>query len=202
MEINCIVLAGGKSLRFGNDKSTEAIGGRSLLQQAVASLRFLSSEIVIATSGERPVSEAFDYPKPRILTDIIPGKGPLGGIYTGLTFSTKEHNLVVGADMPFLNQALLKHIIEVSEGYDITVPRVGKLVEPLHAVYSRRCLPPMKEMIRENRLSILELFKEVRVRYVEAEEMERYDPEHRSLFNINTKADLEAARKLSGGSSR
>lgn len=104
--------------------------------------------------------------------------------------------------MPFLNQAFLEHLIAVSRGYDITVPRVGKLVEPLHAVYSRRCLAPMRELIRENRLSILELFKEVRVRYVEAEEMERFDPEHRSLFNINTKADLEAARKLSGGSSR
>lgn len=189
-------------MRFGNDKASEAIGGRSLLEQVVASLRFLNSEIIIVTSGERPVSEELEHPKPRILTDIIPGKGPLGGIYTGLTFSTKEHNLVVGSDMPFLNQAFLEHLIAVSRGYDITVPRVGKLVEPLHAVYSRRCLAPMRELIRENRLSILELFKEVRVRYVEAEEMERFDPEHRSLFNINTKADLEAARKLSGGSSR
>lgn len=202
MEINGIVLAGGKSLRFGNDKVSEAIGSKSLLQQVIADLRFLSGEIIVVTSAEYPISESIDHPKLRILTDILPGKGPLGGIYTGLAASTTEYNLVVASDMPFLNEALLRHQIEISEGYDITVPRVGKLVEPLHAVYARSCLDPITEMIKQERLSIYQLFRRVRVRYMEAAEIERFDPEHRSLFNINTKADLAAARRLAEGLTR
>ncbi len=101
--------------------------------------------------------------------------------------------------MPFLKETLLRHIIEISEGYDITVPRVGNLVEPLHAVYAKSCLAPMAEMMKQERLSIYQLFDRVRVRYVEAEEIERFDPEHLSLFNVNTKNDLAAARKLAGG---
>lgn len=198
MEINGIVLAGGKSLRFGNDKISEAIGSKSLLQQVITSLRFLGGEIIVVTSSEHPISESIDHPKLRILTDILPGKGPLGGIHTGLVASTTEYNLVVASDMPFLNEALLRYLIEISEGYDITVPRVGKLVEPLHAIYARSCLDPMAEMIKQERLSIYQLFRRVRVRYMEAAEIERFDPEHRSLFNINTKADLAAARRLAG----
>ena len=202
MEINGIVLAGGKSLRFGNDKVSEAIGSKNLLQQVIASLRFLGGEIIVVTSNEHPISELIDHPKPRILTDILPGKGPLSGIYTGLAASTTEYNLVVASDMPFLNEALLRYQIKISEGYDITVPRVGKLVEPLHAIYARNCLDPMSEMMKEDRLSIYQMFSRVRVRYMEAVEIERFDPEHRSLFNINTKADLAVARRLAGGLTR
>ncbi|MEE8420871.1 MAG: molybdenum cofactor guanylyltransferase [Dehalococcoidales bacterium] len=202
MDINGIVLAGGKSLRFGNDKVSEAIGGKNLLQQVVDSLRFLGGEIIIVTSGEHPISESIDHPKVRILTDILPGKGPMGGIYTGLTASATEYNLVVASDMPFLNEALLRHQIAISEGYDITVPRMGKLVEPLHAVYARSCLDPMAEMMKDERLSIYRLFDRVRVRFIEAAEIERFDPEHLSLFNINTKTDLAAARRLAEGLTR
>lgn len=202
MEINGIVLAGGKSLRFGNDKASEAIGSKSLLQQVITSLRFLDGEIIVVTSDEHPISESIDHPKLRILTDILPRKGPLGGIYTGLAASTTEYNLVVASDMPFLNEALLRYQIEISEGYDITVPRLGKLVEPLHAIYARSCLGPMAEMIKQEHLSIYQLFRRVRVRYMEAAEIERFDPEHRSLFNINTKTDLATARRLAGGLTR
>lgn len=199
MDINGIVLAGGKSSRFGNDKVSEAIGGKSLLQQVVDSLRFLGGEIIIVTSSEHPISESIDHPKVRILTDILPGKGPMGGIYTGMAASATDYNLVVASDMPFLNEALLRYQIEVSEGYDITVPQVGKLVEPLHAIYARGCLNHMAEMMKEERLSIYRLFDRVRVRYIEAAEIERFDPEHLSLFNINTKADLATARRLAEG---
>ena len=202
MEINGIVLAGGKSLRFGNDKASEAIGSKSLLQQVITSLRFLDGEIIVVTSDEHPISESIDHPKLRTLTDILPRKGPLGGIYTGLAASTTEYNLVVASDMPFLNEALLRYQIEISEGYDITVPRLGKLVEPLHAIYARSCLGPMAEMIKQEHLSIYQLFRRVRVRYMEAAEIERFDPEHRSLFNINTKTDLATARRLAGGLTR
>jgi len=75
---------------------------------------------------------------------------------------------------------------------------VGELVEPLHAVYSKACLAPIEELLKRGELQIRKLFNLVRVRYVAAEEIDRFDPEHLSLFNINTVADLEKTRELVG----
>lgn len=198
METSCIVLAGGKSLRLGYDKIVETIGNRSLLEQVVSCVSSLTSNIVVVTGREQAVLQFADYPKLKIVTDIYPGKGPLGGIFTGLAVSTSFYNLVVASDMPFLNQGLLRYMMQLSANFDLVVPRVGNLVEPLHAIYTKSCLAPIENMIKQRKLSVYKLLRSVKVRYVEAEEIERFDPKHLSFFNINTEADLEIARDLAG----
>jgi molybdopterin-guanine dinucleotide biosynthesis protein A len=195
-EISCIVLAGGKSLRLGYDKVQEVIGEKSLLERVISKVSLLSNNIILVTAKDETALSFKECPKLRVVTDIYPDKGPLGGIYTGLAASTSFYNLVVAADMPFLNQALLSHMIELAANFDAVVPRLGKLVEPLHTIYSKNCLPPIKEMIEQGKLKISQLFHLVKVRYVEAEEIERFDPKYLSLFNINTEADLARAREL------
>jgi len=199
LEASCIILAGGKSLRFGHDKVLETVGNVSLLQRVMSCVSSISSEIIIVAAEEQTAFRLGNYSGLRIVTDIYPGKGPLGGVFTGLASSTSFYNLVVASDMPFLNQALLHYMIRLSARFDLVVPRVGKLVEPLHAVYTRSCLPHIESMIKQNKLSIYQLFHLVRVRYVEAEEIERFDPKHLSFFNINTETDLERARELDKG---
>ena len=199
METSCIVLAGGKSLRLGYDKVLETIGNTSLLERVISRVSLLSSEVIIVTANEPTNLELVDYPKLRILSDIYPGKGPIGGIYTGLAISTSFYNLVVASDMPFLNQNLLHYMIKLSANCDLVVPRVGNLVEPLHAVYTKKCLATIEQMIKQDKLSVNQLFHLVKTRYVEAEEIERFDPKHLSFFNINTKADLKRARELAKG---
>jgi len=199
LETSCIVLAGGKSLRLGYDKALETVGNKSLLQRVISCVSPLSSDIILVTARELTTIQSIDYPKLRIVTDIYPGKGPLVGIYTGLVTSTLFYNLVVASDMPFLNQALLRYMIQLSTNFDIVTPRVGNLVEPLHAVYTKSCSAPIEQIIKQGKLSVNKLFSLVRVRYVEAEEIERFDPKHLSFFNINTKADLEKARELARG---
>jgi molybdopterin-guanine dinucleotide biosynthesis protein A len=125
--------------------------------------------------------------------------GSLGGIYTGLVESRTHQNLVVAADMPFLNKSLLQYMIGVAEGYDFTLPHINSWYEPLHAVYSKNCIGPAKAIFDEGKKIIVELFKYVKVRYVEAEEIDRYDPQHLSFFNINTQQDMERALKIIGG---
>ena len=90
-------------------------------------------------------------------------------------------------------QALLRYMIGLAEGVDLVTLRLGKLVEPLHAVYARDCLPAIEAMLAAGELSVNKLFSRVRVRYVETEEIDRFDPEHLSFFNINTAADLSRA---------
>jgi len=202
LKTSCIVLAGGKSSRLGYDKVRETFGGRSLLEQVISRLSWLGSDIIIVTTAGKGTAELIDYPKLRTVTDIYPGKGPLGGIYTGLATSPSLYNLVVASDMPFLNQALLRYMMQLSADFDLVVPRVGNLVEPLHAIYTKRCLKPIENMIEQDNLRIAQLFPLVRTRYVEASEIERFDPQHLSFFNINTKADLKRARELARGLER
>jgi molybdopterin-guanine dinucleotide biosynthesis protein A len=138
-------------------------------------------------------------PKVKVVSDVFPGQGSLGGIYTGLVESDSFYNLIVAADMPFLNEPLLRYMIERADGYDFVLPRVNGLFEPLHAVYSKNCIAPIKTILEQGKRMIIELFNYVKVRYIETEEVERFDPKHRSFFNINTKEDLELAKKIAGG---
>ncbi len=199
MVTSCIILAGGKGLRLGYDKTLETIGNRSLLHQVVSCISLFCSDVIVVTDRERSISQVISRPKLRIVTDAFPGRGPLGGIYTGLATSDSFYNLVVASDMPFLNQALLRYMIELSADFDLVVPRVGNLADPLHAVYTKSCLAPIEYMLKQGKLSVLDLFSLVRVRYVEAKEIDRFDPKHLSFFNVNTEADLEMARELAGG---
>ena len=199
MDISCIVLAGGKSLRLGRDKVLETVGNRNLLQWVVNNISSFGNNIIIVTAIKQSFPQFIGYPRLRIVTDIYPGKGPLGGIYTGLAASDSFYNLVVACDMPFLNQALLRYMIQLSANFDLVVPRLGNTVEPLHAIYSKDCLTPIEYLLKQGELEIIQLLTLVKVRYVEADEINRFDPDHLSFFNINTEADLEMARKQARG---
>lgn len=199
MDISCIVLAGGRGLRLGRNKMAVTIGNRTLLQWVVFHLSVFNSDIIIVTAEKQSLPEFIDYPKLRIVTDVYPGKGSLGGIYTGLATSDSSHNLVVACDMPFLNRALLRYMIRLAADFDLVIPRLGNKVEPLHAVYSKGCLAPIEGLLKQDNLKIIDIFDLVRVKYIEAEEINRFDPKHLSFFNINTEADLKIATELEKG---
>ena len=190
-----IILAGGKSSRLGRSKALQAIQGKSLIQRVVDRVAILSTEIIIATArGEAiPCSSAVSM---KTVADICPGKGPLAGIYSGLRASTSPRAIVVGCDMPFLSVSLLDYMSRISVASDVVVPRIEDKVEPLCAVYSRSCLAPIRGLLGQNELRINELFAMVRVRYIGEDEINRFDPEHLSFFNVNGKADLDRARSL------
>ncbi len=108
-------------------------------------------------------------PKVKVVSDIFPASGSLGGIYTGLLASDSFYNLVVAADMPFLSVPLLRYMIEISPGYDFVLPRIDGLFEPLHAVYSKNCAAPIGAILGQGKRVIVELFNYVKVRYVGVE---------------------------------
>jgi len=195
MKVTSIVLAGGKNLRLGRNKALETICGKTLIERVIERLRPLTNQILIVTSREQ-----FGLPvacKAKILVDLYPGKGPLGGIYTGLLASQSSHSVVVACDMLFLNTKLLRYMIELSRDFDVVVPRLGEeMVEPLHAIYSKSCLSNMKTRLKRNQLEINSFLKTVSVRYVERAECQRFDPQLLSFFNINYQSDLERAITL------
>ena len=199
MDTSCIILAGGKSVRLGHDKILEKVGSSSLLEKVISRTDSLSKEIIIVTAEERTFPQLTGRPKIQIVSDIFPGIGSLGGIYTGLVTSNSHYNLVVAADMPFLSQPLLRYMIEVSDGFDFVLPRINTFFEPLHAIYSKKCSEPIESLIKKGRKVIIDLFDYVKVKYIEAEEIDIFDPQHLSFFNINTKDDLERAKRIAKG---
>lgn len=190
-----IVLAGGKSLRLGRNKYLETIGDKSLIQWVIDRLAIVSAEIIIATGhGEEiPCSSGV---RLRTVADMHPGKGPLAGIYSGLIASSSPCAIVVSCDTPFVSAGLLEYMTRICPGFDIVVPRMKEKVEPLCAVYSKNCVDPIRELLRQNELKIIELYPLVTARYIEEAEIDRFDPEHLSFFNINDQADLDKARRL------
>jgi len=190
-----IILAGGKSSRLGQNKALQIIDGKSLIQWVIDRLAIFSTEIIIATArGEAiPCSSAVEI---KTVADIYPGKGPLVGIYSGLIASSSSWAIVVGCDTPFLSVSLLEYMTQIYSTSDVVVPRIQKKVEPLCAVYSKNCLVPIQGLLEQNELRIDKLFSMVKVKYVEKDEINRFDPEHLSFFNINSQADLDRARKL------
>lgn len=199
LDVSCIVLAGGKSARLGRNKVVEVVGNKSLLERVISCLSNLNKEIIIVASKESSLPQLTNYPKLKLIYDIYPGKGTIGGIYTGLTTSETFFNLVVACDMPFLNLGLIRYMINQAEGYDVVIPKAaGDVLEPLHAIYSRNCIAPLDFLIKQNRLSVLELFPMVRVRYIEESEIVTFDRAHTSFFNINTESDLSAGIELAG----
>ena len=204
LTITSIILAGGRSSRLGREKLAEVIAGKSLIKRAVSTLISLSQEILIVISQKQARSSLslYTYPEAKTVLDLYPGKGSLIGIYTGLVNSTNFLNLVVACDMPFLNLDLLHYMVKVAPGFDVVIPRIDDQMEPLHAVYSKNCIGPMESLIKQDNLKVTAFFDSVKVRYIGKEEMDRFDPERLSFFNINTEADLKRARILAAREKR
>ncbi len=193
--VTSIILAGGKNLRLGSSKALEIIGGKSLIERVIERVKLVSNQTLIVTSPGQPALPVAGGVE--VLVDLYPGRGPLGGIYTGLLASLSSHSIVVACDMPFLNIELLRYMIQLSQGFDAVVPRLGAgKVEPLHAVYSKGCLDNMKTQLEHNQLRVAHFLNTVRVRYVERAECQRLDPQLLTFFNINCQSDLDRAITL------
>ena len=190
------MLAGGKSLRLGREKALERIDHQSLIERAIDCLSPVSETILIVTSEEQFSLIASAGLKGEVIADFYSGKGALGGVYTGLLSADTFYSLVVGCDMPFLNRALLRHLVDLAPDFDVVVPRLDAMTEPLHAVYSKRCLDSIEHLLRRDRLAISQVFSLVKTRYVGEDEMAEFDPERLSFFNINTQDDLKKAKVL------
>jgi len=192
LTVSGVVLAGGRSSRLGMDKSFIYVNGRPLIEQVIARLASLSDEVIIVTNSP----EKYSHLGARLVGDVYPGKGALGGIYSGLRAATHTYSLVVACDMPFLNPALLRYMVFLACEHDVVIPRIGGLPEPLHAIYSKNCLEPIDRLLARGGLKIIDFFPEVRVRYIEEDEVDVLDPQHLSFFNVNTPGDLEEMKRL------
>ncbi len=184
--IKCCIIAGGKSGRFGSDKSLHLLEGKPMIAHTYDAVKPVFSEIyIIASNGEK-----FSFLDAKIIPDIIPGLGPIGGIYTAVEFMDIERVFVFPCDMPFLNTEFIKYMIEIPGCYDIVVPEVNGRYQPLHAIYSKKCAEGIKKNIGLKDYRISGFYDGYNIRAVKEDEIGFYDDPLRMFRNINFRGDL------------
>lgn len=191
-----IVLAGGKSTRLGRDKASEPLLGRPLLQRVIDSVQVATREITVVRAAGQRLPEVEAHVPIEVVQDVVPGKGPLGGIYTGLRQIDGEFAFVTGCDMPMLQPALISALLGLASGRRAVVPVVEGLPQPLCAVYARECLEPMSRRLDAGELKLALLLEEVGALHLQEEQWRVFDPRGLSFVNVNSDADLERVRQL------
>lgn len=191
-DVTGILLAGGKSRRMGEDKRFLLVGEQTLFERTLAVLQSIFQTVCVVIAQDSPPLKA-EVP---VFRDLIAGCGSLGGLYTGLKQAHTEYAFVVACDMPFLNPILVRYLVSLRDKTDIVMVRLEQGLQPTHALYSRRCLPVIEGMLQARLLKIqyLATHQSLHTRLVAESELRKIDHEGLSFINVNTPADLDAAR--------
>lgn len=186
------VLAGGQSARMGRDKALLEIEGQPLILSAVNLLKTLTDRVAILGTAER-----YGFLGVPVLPDLVPSRGPLSAIHTGLERSGTDVNLFLACDMPLMQGTFLKLLVERAPLADAVLMRLddGSL-EPLCAVYNRSCLPTVKANYERQRFKLSDLFSELRTHYLTETDLQDLGLDRRIFTNLNTPGDLEQCGML------
>ncbi len=199
---SAIILAGGRSVRMGQPKATLLLGGMTLIERTVAELACAFDDIVVVAA---PESEAIELPALGAVTivhDDDAYQGPVGALARGLRAARHELAFACSCDLPMLRCEVASWMLSLIDDRDAVIPEVGGRLQPLHAVYRRRCADALDAMLArgEHRLGAIAgaVNSGILARIVSEAEYRRADPDALSCFNINTPEDYARALKLAG----
>ncbi|MDE0682158.1 MAG: molybdenum cofactor guanylyltransferase [Candidatus Poribacteria bacterium] len=207
LPVTGVILAGGKSRRMGQNKALIQLGDSPLIEHVIRRLRLVVDELLLITNTPTEYTH-LGLP---MHSDIIPDTGALGGIYTGLMHASHDTVLCVACDSPFLQPKLLSYLISILREYDVVMPytysrnRGIEVTNPSHstdqmtlqtlcAVYAKRCLPVIEQMLNEPDLRVHALQERANILTLAPEIWKTYDSEGHSFFNVNTPEDFEKAQ--------
>lgn len=188
---------------MGSAKALLDFNRTSLIETVIARIRHLFDNVIIACAA----GNSFPHIDATEVKDIYPDSGSLGGLHAGLSAANSDRIFALACDMPFVNPQLVSMLIGRSSDCDAVVPRTAAesahndkpgtmYFEPLHAVYSKTCLPHMEQLLGSGNLKILDFFDRVNVDFVDTGEIQAVDSQMLSFFNINTPEDFERAKEL------
>jgi molybdopterin-guanine dinucleotide biosynthesis protein A len=189
-----IILAGGKSSRYGANKAFVEIDGIRLIERVIMVMGSVFERLILITN----TPDEYAYLNLPMVEDLIKDLGPIGGILTGLEAISEEYGFFVACDMPFLNRDLIHYIVKVRDDYDAVVPKISWKIEALHALYRKSCLKAIRELIESQEYQTIRFFNKVCVRYIDWNEIRAFDPKQRSFFNVNRPQELLDATQHKG----
>ena len=202
------IQAGGASSRMGEDKALKPFLGRPLIQHVVKRLSPIADELIVTTN--RPADYEFLNTSTgsvqclRLVSDLKPGRGALGGLYTAIASATHPIVAVVACDMPFANTKLIEGMsrLLVEHEADVVIAKSEEGYEPLHAVYRREtCLPAIESAIEADQWKVIVWFPEVKVRVLASDEIKSYDPSGLAFWNVNTPEEFAKAEEIAQNNS-
>jgi molybdopterin-guanine dinucleotide biosynthesis protein A len=195
VKASSIVLAGGRSSRMRTNKAFAEFKGQKLIENILDKVSRTFDEVILVTNDPE---NYFCYANEgvRIVSDLIPRKGPLSGIHTGLYCAINDMVLAVPCDMPFLSMDFAVHMVDMVGDRDGVVPRIGSFFQPLFAAYSKRCLPVIEESLLTDRLKISDIYKSLDILYLDESHIRRFGDPEVLFYNVNSRDDLKYAEGL------
>jgi molybdopterin-guanine dinucleotide biosynthesis protein A len=176
---------------MGENKAFIVIDGIPIINRIHNVFKKLFQEVLIITNEK----ELFSLIDARIYADLIPNRGVLGGLYSGLFFSSFSHSFCVACDMPFLKESVIEFLINSINDFDVIVPKTVDGLQPLHAIYSKNCLQAIKRVIDQGGYKVLDFYPLVKIKVVEEQEFYYLDPERESFINVNTPEQLRLVKQ-------
>ena len=201
MERSAVVLAGGFSSRFGQDKGALELNHKPLIKHVVDAVKPLVDETIVVTNSQERADRYSKIVGPNIkfAIDVEQAKGPLVGALTGFEAAQGNYALLLPVDVPFVSRDVIDLLFELCHGRSAVIPRwPNQQIEPLHAVYHVQiALEAAKIAVDEGKLNVRAMIEGMRgVRYVSTLVIQELDPEFRTFFNVNTPLDLRKAEVM------
>lgn len=189
------IQAGGASSRMGEDKALKLFLGRPLIQRVVDRLAPIADELIVTTN--RPAD--FSFLDLRLISDVKPGRGALGGLYTAIASAAHPVVAIAACDMPFASTKLIQLSVEImnKKNVDVVIAKNDEGYEPLHAVYRREtCLPAIESAINADQWRVVSWLPQVNLRVLTSEEIQSADPAGLAFWNVNTPEEFARAEEL------
>lgn len=194
-EFSIAINAGGQSTRMGSNKAFVDLNGKPMIEHMLERLEPLEAQEIFLVTN---TPDEYQHLGLRMVGDMVPDTGALGGIYTAVQQSNTQYTLVLAVDMPFVSASFIQYLIdtieESEEIYDVIVPRVEGYPQGLHAVYSKRCVPLIAMSLKLKQLKVISFYANVNVRYIDESEYQQLGVDYTTLMNVNTPDDLARAR--------
>jgi molybdopterin-guanine dinucleotide biosynthesis protein A len=195
--MNAIILAGGKSSRFGSNKAMYKLDQKPMLENIIEKLEPFFNKIYIIGNEKQElkgIKGEIEY-----LADKIPDKGPLGGLYTGLSETDSQFNYLQACDMPFICEDYLNFMqdyINKDSKYEAYIPEKEGYLEPFVGIYNKNIKEDILKLIKKDQLNFDYLFNKINIKRIPEEEIEKVADTKRIFFNINRKEDLVKYNKF------
>ena len=189
----CVILAGGHGSRLGGvNKALLEVGGRQIVERALASIRPLVDQVTLVVNDD-----SLAHLNLPLFHDPEPHAGVLPALLTGLGASTADLCLVTASDMPFIKSALVDHLFNACANYDVCLPYTDGRPEPMFAVYRREpCVKAISDTLARGQMRMIAFLDHLRVARLEEPELSKYDPDLLSFFNVNEPQDLIKAQEI------